>query len=456
MYKTQNILTNDIQMKNILIIGAGLSSTSLIQYLLKHSEKNNWKITVGDMSLESAQKKINNHPNGIALRFNLKDLEQRAEEISAADIVVSMVPASMHIMVAKECLRHRKHLLTPSYISSEMMELDEEAKEKGLCFLNELGVDPGLDHMSAMKIIDQIKERGGKIKTFKSFCGGLVAPDCDNNPWNYKFSWNPRNVVVAGQGTAQFKENGHYKYIPYHKLFSTLTKTKISGYGDFEVYPNRDSLQYCELYGLKNIPTIMRGTIRRPGYSEAWNVLVQLGCTDDTYIMKDSHKLTYLDYLLSFLPDSEKSTEENLADFTHIDVNSVILTKLKWLGLFSDEVVGLRNATPAMILQKILEQKWALEPTDRDLLVMQHLFDFEINGERKRITSSMTYEGTDREHTAMSYTVGTPLAIATKLLAKDKIRLKGIHIPTSPELYQPILAELENLGIKFMEEEIVL
>ena len=441
-------------MKNILIIGAGLSATSLIHYLLKHSEKNNWKITVGDMSLETAQKKINNHPNGLALRFNLKDLEQRAEEISAADIVVSMVPASMHIIIAKECLRHGKHLLTPSYVSPEMMELNEEAKEQGLSFLNELGVDPGLDHMSAMKIINRIKERGGKIETFKSFCGGLVAPDCDNNPWNYKFSWNPRNVVVAGQGTAQFKENGHYKYIPYHKLFSTLTKTRISGYGDFEVYPNRDSLQYCDLYGLEDIPTIMRGTMRRPGYSEAWNVLVQLGCTDDTYEMKGSHKLTYLDYLLSFLPDSEKSVEENLADFTKIDINSIIMNKLKWLGLFSDEIVGLKNATPALILQKILERKWALEPSDRDLLVMQHLFDFKINGEKKRITSSMTFEGSDRENTAMSYTVGTPLAIATKLLAKDKIHLKGVQIPTSPELYEPILSELENLGIQFIEEEI--
>ncbi|PCH70064.1 MAG: saccharopine dehydrogenase [Bacteroidales bacterium] len=441
-------------MKNILIIGAGLSATSLIHYLLKHSEKHNWKITVGDISLETAQKKINNHPNGIALRFNLKDLEQRTAEIAASDIVVSMVPSSMHIIVAKECLRHGKHMLTPSYVTPEMMELDEEAKEKGLSFLNELGVDPGIDHMSAMKIIDQIKKRGGKIETFKSFCGGLVAPDCDNNPWNYKISWNLRNIVVAGQGTAQFKENGHYKYIPYNKLFSTLTKTRISNYGDFEVYPNRDSLQYCKLYGLNNILSIMRGTIRRPGYSEAWNVLVQLGCTDDTYEMKDSHKLTHLDYLLSFLPESDKSVEESLANFTHIDSKSVIMTKLKWLGLFSDEIIGLKNATPAMILQKILEKKWALEPTDRDLLVMQHFFDFEINGEKKRITSSMTYEGTDRENTAMAYTVGTPLAIATKLLAKDKIELKGVQIPTSPEFYEPILAELDNLGIQFIVEEI--
>ncbi len=443
-------------MKNILIIGAGLSASSLIQYLLKHSEKHNWKITVGDMSLDLAKKKIGDHPNGIALRFNLKDLEQRSEEISAADIVVSMVPASMHIIVAKECLKYNKHLLTPSYVSPEMQELHQEAKEKGLIFLNELGVDPGLDHMSAMKVIHEIEEKGGEIQSFKSFCGGLVAPECDNNPWNYKFSWNPRNVVIAGQGTAQFKENNHFKYIPYNKLFSTLTKTKIEGYGDFEVYPNRDSLQYCELYGLNNIPNIMRGTMRRPGYCEAWNVLVQLGCTDDSYEMKNSHRLTYLNYLLSFLPESEKSTEESLANFVHIDVQSSIMDKLKWLGLFSDELVGVKNASPAMILQKILEKKWALDPDDRDLLVMQHIFDYEMLGQKKRIISSMTYEGKDKEHTAMAYTVGTPLAIATKLLAKDLIQLKGVHIPTSPELYKPILTELEALGVRFIEEEIIL
>lgn len=441
-------------MKNILILGAGLSATSLIHYLLNHSKKNNWKITVGDMSLETAQKKVNNHPNGIALRFNLKDLEQRAEEISTTDIVVSMLPASMHPIVAKECLKYKKHLLTPSYVSPDMKEMDDEAKEKGLLFLNELGVDPGIDHMSAMKVIDQIKAQGGEIKGFKSFCGGLVAPCCDNNPWNYKFSWNPRNVVVAGQGTAQFKENGQFKYVPYHKLFSTITKTQIEGYGEFEVYPNRDSLHYCELYGLNNIPTIMRGTMRRPGYAEAWNVLVQLGCTDDTYVMHDSHMLSNCEYLSSFLPEKGNRIKERLSKFLDIREDSSVMEKLEWLGLFSNEIAGIKDATPAMILQNILEKKWALEAEDKDLLVMQHQFDYELNGVKKRIISSMTLEGTNRENTAMAYTVGTPLAIATKLLAKEKIKLTGIQIPTMPQLYKPILRELEDLGIRFIEKEI--
>lgn len=440
-------------MKNILIIGAGLSSTDLIHYLLKQSEKYNWHITVGDMSLETAQKKVGVHPNGTALRFNLKDLEQRASEISAADIVISMVPASMHIIVAKECLKYKKHLLTPSYVSEEMMELHEEAKELGISFLNELGVDPGLDHMSAMKIIDQISKEGGKLLSFKSFCGGLVAPSCDDNPWNYKFSWNPRNVVVAGQGIAQYKEGGHYKYIPYNHLFNNLIQTEIEGYGEFEVYANRDSLQYIDLYGLGDIPTIMRGTMRRPGYSEAWNVLVQLGCTDDSYSMKNSHQLTNREYLNSFLPENANTTENNLCEFVGIDPNSEIMKKLVWLGIFSDEISGIKDATPAMILQRILEKKWGLGPNDRDLLVMQHQFEYENTGMKKRIISSMTFEGNDKDHTAMSYTVGTPLAIATKLLATDKIKMPGVHIPTMPEIYEPVLRELEILGVKFIEKE---
>nr|WP_320117463.1 saccharopine dehydrogenase C-terminal domain-containing protein [uncultured Marinifilum sp.] len=443
-------------MKNILIIGAGLSSTDLIQYLLKQSDKYNWKITLGDMSLQAAQKKIGLHPNGTALRFNLKDLEQRASEISAADIVISMVPASLHIIVAKECLKYGKHLLTPSYVSSEMLDLHEEAKELGLSFWNELGVDPGIDHMSAMRVINKIKKEGGKLLSFKSFCGGLLAPDCDNNPWHYKFSWNPKNVVLAGQGIAQYKENGHYKYIPYNNLFNNIIKTEIDTYGEFEVYPNRNSLQYCKLYGLEDIPTIIRGTMRRPGYCEAWNILVRLGCTDDSYTIKNSQLLSNRSFLNSFLPGDLVHTEENLCKFININKNSEAFSKLQWLGLFSDKTIGIKDASPAMILQKILEEKWSLGEKDRDLLVMQHQFEFTNTGMKKQIISSMCYEGKDKDNTAMSYTVGTPLGIATKLLAIGKVNLPGVQIPTARELYEPILNELEVLGVKFIEKEIIL
>jgi saccharopine dehydrogenase (NADP+, L-glutamate forming) len=336
-----------------------------------------------------------------------------------------------------------------------MKDLHEEAKALGLNFLNELGVDPGIDHMSAMKIIDRIKANGGNLISFKSYCGGLVAPACDDNPWHYKFSWNPRNVVVAGQGTAQYKENGNYKYVAYNNLFHKLTTTSVNGYGNFEIYPNRDSLQYCELYNIVDIPTIMRGTLRRPGYAEAWNVLVRLGCTDDTYKMKNSNKLSNKAFIESFLPHDNGCVKENLSKYLDIEPNSEIISKLEWLNLFSDDVLNISDATPAMFLQKILEKKWTLGNTDRDLLVMQHQFEYENSGIKKKIISSMTYEGKDREHTAMSYTVGTPIAIAAKLLATGKINLPGVHIPTTPKLYKPILKELHTLGVKFTDEESV-
>lgn len=432
-----------------------MSSTDLINYLLKHSLEYGWKITVGDINLDVAQRKVARHPNGHAIEFNVSDPQQRTTEISQADIVVSMLPATLNTIVAVDCLRFDKHLLTPSYVTAEMKDFDEAARQKGLVFLNEMGVDPGIDHMSAMRVIDRIKQVGGSMLSFKSLCGGLVAPACDDNPWNYKFSWNPRNVVVAGRGVAKYKESGQCRYVPYSLLFSTLSHTNMPGYGDFEVYPNRDSLQYCALYGLEDIPTIIRGTMRRPGYCEAWNILVQLGCTDDTYIMTDSHLLSYRQYLECFLPYSaNQSTEEKLAKFAGLEQNSEVMNKIKWLGLYSDELIGLKNATPAMILQKILEKKWSMTAQDRDLLVMQHQFEFELNGKRKRIISSMSCEGRDGKNTAMSYTVGMPMAIAVKLLATGAIKPVGVQIPTRPDIYNPILDELDQLGIRFVEQEL--
>jgi len=441
-------------MKNIFIIGAGLSTISLIDYLLKNAPQYHWHVTVADISLQAAEAKVAGYTDGRAIQFDIMDPKQRQSEISQADIVVSMLPGSMHQVVADECLSLGKHLLTPSYVSPEMNDIAAAVKEKGLVFLNELGVDPGIDHMSAMRIIDAIKKAGGKVLSFKSFCGGLVAPACDDNPWNYKFSWNPRNVVVAGQGTAKYRVNGQGKYVSYNRLFSTLTTTQIPGYGDFEVYPNRDSLQYCQLYGLEDIQTILRGTLRRPGFCEAWNVFVQLGCTDDSYIMADSASLTYRQYLESFLPaDGNRGVEEELADYFGLSQTSTVMDKISWLGLFSNEMIGLRDVTPAQILQHVLAEKWGMKQRDRDLLVMQHQFEYTVDNVTKRIISSMSYEGQDRENTAMAYTVGLPLAIAVKLIATGQILPVGVNIPISPEIYLPILDELETFGVKFVEEE---
>lgn len=439
-------------MQNILIIGAGLSSSSLIQYLLERSDQYQWKITLGDLSLALAQQKIGTHPNGKAIRFNITDQQQRADEISKADIVISMLPARMHILVAKDCLYFQKHLLTPSYITPEMKDLHKEAESKDLCFINELGVDPGIDHISAMKIISEIKNKGGIIHSFQSYCGGLIANESDTNPWHYKFTWNPRNVVLAGQGIAKYKEDKRFKYLPYQHLFAHPKQILIRGKGKFEAYANRDSLKYQQLYGLNDISTLIRGTIRKAGYCQAWHILVQMGCTDDSYIMKDSHLLTNKEYISAFLP-KQQDPKEYIQEQFHLDDHSPFLHQLQWLGLFGNSKMKVKNASPAMILQKILEEKWKMEADDRDLIVMQNLLEYEIEGEKRKLTSSMIYEGTDKQNTAMAYTVGTPLAIAAKLLACNQIQTRGVFIPIIAELYEPIYQELHELGIQFHEED---
>ncbi len=441
-------------MENILILGAGLSSSTMIKYLLDHSEKYGWKITVGDISIETAKKKIAGHPNGTAIQFDIKDEKLKINSIKNADVVVSFLPAFMHPLVAKTCVELGKHMVSASYVSKEMKALNAEAKSKGVALLNELGVDPGIDHMSAMQIIDKIKAKGGKMLGFMSNTGGLIAPESDNNPWNYKFTWNPRNVVVAGQSVAQYKEQGQIKFIPYHKLFSRTTAINVLDLGIFEMYPNRDSLSYREIYGLEDIPSILRGTLRRPGYCEAWNVFVQLGATDDTYQIANSENLTYRDFINSFLAyDTALTVEEKLCKYTGISATSDAYKRLSWLGIFGNTKVGLKNATPAQILQKILEAKLGLGANDKDIIVMQHIFDYEISGKKRRIKSSLVCIGKDNVHTAMSITVGTPVAIATKMLMTGEIKLSGVHIPVIPELYNPILKELEESGIRFIEEE---
>lgn len=445
-------------MKKILVLGAGLSTTSLINYLLEHADNYDWQITVGDIELKNAQDKVHNHKRGKAFLFNVNDAVQVDKCISESDVVISVLPANFHPVIAKACVRLKKDMVTASYVSKEMKELDIAAKEAGISLLNELGVDPGIDHMSAMKVIDRIREEGGELTGFWSSTGGLVAPEYDNNPWNYKFTWNPRNVVVAGQGVSQFIRNGKYKYIPYHQLFKRTIKTSVLDLGSFEVYPNRDSLKYRETYGIKDILTMYRGTMRRPGFCEAWNVFVQLGATDDTYTLEDSENMTYRDFINTFLKYEENiPVEFKLARYMGIEDNSEIMERLKWLGIFENKNIGLKNATPAKILQKLLEEKWSLEPEDKDMIVMQHTFEFtDKNKIKKQIKSSLVVFGDDQINTAMAKTVGTPVAIATKLLLTSKINLKGVHIPTIKELYEPILDELKECGIEFVEEEIEL
>lgn len=438
--------------KSILIIGAGRSSSSLIKYLLDESVKHNWQITVGDMSLETAQQKINNHPNGKAILFDINNENQRSEEISKADIVVSMLPAFMHMSVANDCVKFKKHLVTASYVSKEMAALDSEAQKAGIVLLNEIGLDPGIDHMSAMQIIDKLKAEGAEITSFKSYCGGLVAPESNDNPWGYKFSWNPRNVILAGQGTAMYIENGKYKYIPYNRLFTQTETIQVDGYGNFDGYANRDSLSYRTAYGLENISTMLRGTLRMPGYCSAWNVFVKLGWTDDSYKIENSHKMTFAQLLDAFLPESKNNLKKRLAEFMQLPENSDEIKKVEWLEIFTDKKINTENGTPAQILQELLEEKWQLKKDDKDMIVMQHLFEYQLNGKKHQITSSLVVKGEDQTNTAMAKTVGLPAAIAVKMILLNQLNLKGIKIPTEKNIYEPILEELKLFGINFIEK----
>lgn len=444
-------------MKNILILGAGLSSSSLIRYLLENAQDQNWKLSICDQDKERVIKKTNNHPNSEALDFNALDPEERKDYIVKADIVISMLPARFHVEVAKDCIQYKTNLITPSYVSKEMEALHEQAKEAGILIMNEIGVDPGLDHMSAMKVMDRIHEMGGEMHIFESFCGGLVAPESDDNPWNYKFTWNPRNVVLAGQGgAAKFIQENKYKYIPYNKLFRRTEIINIEGYGLFEGYANRDSLSYRDVYGLENIPTIYRGTLRRKGFSRAWDVFVQLGCTDDTYVLEGSESMTNRDFINSFLPYNENdSVELKLRHYLKIDLDDTLWDKLVWLDIFDDnKKIGIKNATPAQILQKILEEKWSLKAEDKDMIVMYHKFVYSLNNEFHEETSEMVSIGENQTYTSMSNTVGLPLGICVKNILNDNINMTGVLRPIYKEIYEPILNELEAFNIKFKEKEI--
>jgi len=443
--------------RKVLIIGAGRSASSLIQYLLNKSEAENLQIIVGDIALDSAREKIGNHPNAQAIQLDIFNDKSRKQAIQNADIVVSMLPARFHLEVAKDCVNYGKNMVTASYVSKELKALDQEVKKKGLVFMNEIGLDPGIDHMSAMQIIDRIRDNGAKLLLFESFTGGLVAPESDDNLWHYKFTWNPRNVVVAGQGSAaKFIQEGKYKYIPYHKLFRRTEILHIDGYGKFEALANRDSLSYMEEYKLQDILTLYRGTIRRVGFSKAWNIFVQLGMTDDSYTMEDSENMSFRDFTNSFLPYHPfDSVELKLRSYLKIDQDDILWEKLEELDIFNpNKKIGLKNATPAQMLQKILMEKWTLKEDDKDMIVMLHKFGYEYQGEKRQIESSTVVIGEDQTYTAMAKTVGLPVAIATLKILNGEIKTPGVQIPTSKEVYEPILKELAENGIVFTEKKV--
>ncbi|ALW85981.1 saccharopine dehydrogenase [Hymenobacter sedentarius] len=443
----------------LLLLGAGRSASSLIQYLLRHAPTENWFLTVADANPAHLAPVLAAHSKyARAVPFALEQEALLDELVEQADVVISMLPALLHGVVARACVRHGCHLATASYVSPEIRALHEEAVTAGVTLLMECGLDPGLDHMSAMRAIEHIRARGGRLTSFKSYCGGLLAPDAEgDNPWKYKFTWNPRNVVLAGQSTAKYLENGHPRFIPYQQLFARTETLAVPGYGEFEGYANRDSLSYRAPYGLDGIPTILRGTLRRPGYCAAWHALVRLGLTDDTVNLDNPEAMTWAELVEAYLPVSQVPDLDlsvRVANYLGLDPTGEEMGRLNWLGLFSDRPVGHANGTPAQLLERLLSEKWQLQPHDHDLIVMQHQFGFELNGAVHSLTSSLAVLGDDATHTAMAKTVGLPLGMAVRRLVRGEVAQRGVLIPVQAALYEPILDELAaDYGIVFTEEE---
>lgn len=429
-------------MKTILLFGAGKSATCLIDYLIAQAPAHDWQLIIVDNNLPLAESKVGGASRAKALAADITDATERNRLIRQADVVISMLPPALHILVAGSCLSEGRHLLTASYADEKIQQLDADIQKKGLLFLCEMGLDPGIDHMSAMQIIHRIKAQGGNITSFYSHCGGLVAPESDDNPWHYKISWNPRNVVLAGKAGAVYKKDGNIETTPYEKMFTGNPVVSIPGYGDYAWYPNRDSLAYTRLYGLEDTTTFIRTTLRHPDFCKGWSKVVELGLTDDSQPF-DTHQLSY-----AALTKQQFDKHPNAEAETDMQKSM-----LSFLGLYDEQIIGRGKQTAADILQSLLERKLMLHPSDKDMIIMLHEFEYLLNGRQQKINSCLVVKGENHLRTAMAKTVGLPLGIAASLILQNKIRLTGLHIPILPEIYNPVLKALEREGICFREEE---
>jgi len=443
-------------MNQILIIGSGRSSSAMIRYVLNEAEKNNWFVMVADADLKAAKAQVKGYKNARPVWLDVTKNNDRKDLISRTNVVVSLLPAHLHLEVAHDCIKFQKPYITSSYVSREMYRLGDEARDRELIFTGEQGLDPGLEHIAAKKRIDAIKAKGGKLTAFRSYGGGLVQPEyLKDNPWKFKFTWNPRNLVLMGQGTAQHLENGKKKYIPYNRLFKSWKMVNIEGVGEFEAYPNRDSLLYKDLYDLKNVPNILRGTLRYPGFCDGWNALIQIGLTDGSYPILDSEKMSFHEWMEAYLEEEPgSSVKERMANKLGISPFSKIMKQLEWLGLFSKRRIKFPRATPALLLETILLEKWQLKPGDKDLVLMQHEYDYTLNGEQKTLISTMQLSGSQKNDTALSKVVGLPIAIMLKKLMHGEIKEMGMDTPLKKEVYEDILEELEGFGIVFVDRHL--
>ncbi len=439
-------------MKKVLICGAGMSATDLISYMLEHAEEHNWEVTVGDISVVTAKRKIDGHSRGKAVYFDCYDNAIMEHYIKDSDIVISLLPPGMHAATAKIALQYNVHLVTASYASWEMMDMHAEAKEKGLVFLNELGADPGIDHMNGMRSIDKIRKKGGELLAFTSYCGSLVSPESNDNPWGYKFTWSPMNVIMAGSAGACYYKKGNFRCIPYHRLFTTPKIISIPGFRAFEAYENRDSAAYRKKYNLYDIPTLIRATLRYPGFCEGWNMLVQMGLTANNYHIEGSENMTYRQWVASYLPDNGSSLKDTLAEFLDIERGGELHEQLLWTGLLSDRPIRCVNGTPAEILLDLLQDKLKFNHGDTDMLVFYERLEYKLEGELFEHISHLVTKGLDHWHTAISRTVGLPAAIGAKLILNGEICSPGVLFPWTKEVYDPILNELSEQGITYTSQ----
>jgi len=436
-------------MKKVLILGAGLVARPLVRYLLDQPDT---EVEVASRTVSKAVRLIDNHPQGLAKELNLKNEESLRKEISGTDIVISMVPYSFHPKVAKYCIDYQKHMVTTSYVSEAMKNMDEEAKRAGIIILNEVGLDPGIDHMEAMRIIHEAEEKEGEIASFTSYCGGLPAPEANTNPFGYKFSWSPIGVLLAGKNSAQFLRDGNRIFIPPENLFENYSIVNIEGLGEFEGYPNRNSLPYIDLYGIESTKTMLRGTLRNKGWCSTMKKMVELGLLDDKE--EDWSGATYKEFLRKLMKEpAEEDLKKALSTHLNIAEDSDITGRFEWLGLLSDEPVPVEKGSSLDILGAKMLEKLQYEEGERDMIILQHAFIASYkDGKKEKITSTLIDFGIPGGDTSMARTVGLPSAISTRLILEGKIDRTGVHIPVMPEIYVPILEELKVLGIAFKEK----
>ena len=438
--------------KHILIFGAGKSATCLIDYIIREAATHGWRVTVADNDLGLAQSKLGHQQHATAVAINVENTEDRHRLVAAADVVISLLPPALHFSIAQDCVLFAKNLLTASYTDNAIRSLQPAIEEKKLLFLCEMGLDPGIDHMSAMQLIHQVKDKGGTITSLMSHCGGLVAPESDDNPWHYKISWNPRNVVMAGKAGATYRQNNQTQKMVYHQLFDATRTTAVPGIGALAWYPNRDSLNYIPVYDAGNTATFIRTTLRHPAFCRGWKQLIDLQLTSET-ILYDTDNLT----LQAFYKRHFEQTGLGDAVTKILEERTQFAEQLEWLGLHDDTSVINKGRCAAIdVLQWALEKKLVLRNSDKDMIVMLHELEYLLNGKQYQVKSSLVVKGDNHLHTAMAKTVGLPLGIAAKLLLEGKITTTGLHIPVIPAIYGPVLQELRQQGIVFHENTIVL